>query len=446
MMQGETLGATLRKLRSDRRGITAAMIGLTLTGTIGLSALVIDIGNTFQVRRSMQASADSAALAGAAQINCCSGAAGTAITTARTYSAQAGQYNATSINTVTIPAGYPQLKCLTSIGVSCTGPDSANAIVVRQTSNVPTIFARLFGITSIPVTVTSTASLAGGTSKPLEIMMVLDTTGSMNTSDSSCGQTRLGCAQAGARTLLGGVSPSVSRVGLMVYPPTTSASQAAKNFNCSTDTAAIAKYNATNPVYSVLGLGNDFRTADDAATLNATSNLSRAFKGGGNGCPQGISAVGGVGTYFADAITAAQSSLVTNGRVSGGVPTQRVIILLSDGDAGADASNISAAKYANQCKQAVTAAAAAKAAGTWVYSIAYGAPTSSSSSCPTDSPRISACSTMQQIASDSTKFYSSQSGGGVCNSAANPTSGLNSIFSSISQTFRGTRLLPNSTT
>jgi hypothetical protein len=108
-----------------------------------------------------------------------------------------------------------------------------------------------------------------------------------------------------------------------------------------------------------------------------------------------------------------------------------VIIFLSDGDYGASQTNLSgqSSKVANQCAQAVTAAQAATAAGTQVFSVAYGASTSSSSSCSTDSPtHISACTTMQTIASASSKFYSTDTS---C-SSTNAFSTLPSVFQAIS--------------
>ena len=95
-------------------------------------------------------------------------------------------------------------------------------------------------------------------------------------------------------------------------------------------------------------------------------------------------------------------------------------------------SDIVPPKVANQCAQAVTAAQAATAAGTQVFSVAYGASTATSgnsSSCTTDTPtRISACTTMQTIASDSGKFYSTDSS---CSSTNNITQ-LPSVFQAIS--------------
>jgi hypothetical protein len=206
----------------------------------------------------------------------------------------------------------------------------------------------------------------------------------------------------------------------------------------------VAKYSAS-PVYQIIPLSYNYRTSDAATVLNTATPLVRAAQGGGSGCAQGLDAVGGVATFYADVITAAQAALVANGR-SG---VQKAIIFLSDGDANASASNMSAAEVNNQCHEGITAAQAATAAGTWLYSIAYGASTSPTpSSCSTDtSSHISACATMQQIASDSTKFYSdTQNGSSGCTSSAHSVSELLAVFQAISTSLLPPRLLPNSTT
>ena len=143
-------------------------------------------------------------------------------------------------------------------------------------------------------------------------------------------------------------------------------------------------------------------------------------------------------------MTAAQSNLTTTGR-SG---VQKVIILLSDGDANATSANMPTGKATNQCHEAITAAQAAATAGTWVYTVAYGASTSSTGSCSTDTTtHIAACSTLQQMASNAQFFYSDNSGGsGGCNSSAQSTSELVSIFKNIGTSFGSPRLLPDNTT
>ena len=162
-----------------------------------------------------------------------------------------------------------------------------------------------------------------------------------------------------------------------------------------------------------------------------------------------LSAPGGEGTFYAQAISAAQSALQSEGSST----AQNVIIVLSDGEANATSSDMSSS-YATtacspstvcspghleqQCNQAVVNGQSATSAGTWVYVIAYDwttttAGTSSSAACPTqtttsgsgkkqtttyyyDSPGVtnaatewSPCAALQTIASDKTKFYSTNS-------------------------------------
>jgi hypothetical protein len=101
----------------------------------------------------------------------------------------------------------------------------------------------------------------------------------------------------------------------------------------------------------------------------------------------------------------------------------------------------------NQCSQAVAAADAAAAAGTSVYSIAYGA---LNSGCSTDGGSYSPCSTMRQIASstnaipDASKFYSDNDNG--CAPASHPSMiSLSQILKQISYDSLTTRLLPFNT-
>jgi Flp pilus assembly protein TadG len=443
----------------NQNGAVAILAGVMIFALLAFSAIVVDLGYLFYAQRSLQASADAAALAGAQNINL--GTGGTAISTAISYSAVSGGKNVNANLTVTMASGYPVLKCFTTTDVPCTGPDSANGIVVVEQATVPLYFARILGINSWQISATSTAGGRGGSTQALDVMIILDTTQSMGNSDSSCAAgTRILCALTGIQELLSGLWPCaenlancgtvtsgnvlnpVDEVGIMVFPGLTNASQAQYDYACSGSTKpAIASY-AASPVYQVIPLSSDFRTSDAATTpLNTSSDLVIAA---GAGCSQGIQAVGGFGTYYADAITAAQAALVSQGRPN----AQNVIILLSDGGANAQSSNMPSGKATNQCHEAITAAATAAAAGTWVYSVAYGSSTSTSpSTCTTDTPAISSCSTMQQIASDATKFFADPSGGTpACTSPDNPSiTDLNTVFQQIGIDATTARLLPNNT-
>ncbi len=434
------------KLRNfaDTRGSVATVFGFAMLAFIGICAITADAAILYQAKSALQTSANLAVLAGAQDINCCTNSPGTAVRTATDYTATAGKKNVDSRMSVALASGYPAMKCLTSVGIACTGPDAANAIVVKQTASVPLMFGKALGRSAATLAATATAIASGGKGTSYDIMLLLDTTASMNTADSSCsvsGATSLVCAIKGAQALLTQLTPSLVQVGLMTFPGVTNATQASYDYDCSTTKPTIAKYSAS-PLYQIVGLASDFKTSDSANTLNAASNLVRALQAGGSGCAQGISAVGGVGTYYADAITAAQNALTTSGRAG----VQKVIILLSDGDASASSSNLPTGKATNQCHAGITAATAATGAGILVYSAAYGASTAAVTSCSTDSPQISACAAMQQMASRPSLFFAAnRAGAAACISPANGATDLVAAFIGIGQKLSPPRLVSNDT-
>ena len=441
--------------RSSRdSGQVMVIFIVMLVVLIGATAFAIDIGRVVYAQRELQNSTDAAALAGAQDLP-----NNTATTTARTYSGLSGSLNSRNdLPGVSMVSGYPRLNCLTSTGIPCKAPANANAVVVKQTVAVPMYFARVLGFTSMRLTATSTASAKGGIPQPLNVVLVLDTTASMNNPCSAtvtgvAHPTRLDCAKAGVRALLtalwpcersmtscgpvtgGNVSNPIDMVGLMVFPGLTSTSYVSHEFDCASNLSSsnMAAY-GSSPVYSIMPLSSDYRTSDTGPLNGANSNLVRAVDwGDGNSCGSssyGAESPGGRGTYYAEALQGAQATLGANSRAG----AQNVIVFLSDGDANASGSDISSGLRNNQCHQAITAAQSATGASTWVYSIAYGASTSSTGSCSTDSPRISAYSTMQQIASDPSKFFNQ------------PTAGdLTTIFNTVATDITTTRLLPDDT-
>jgi hypothetical protein len=156
----------------------------------------------------------------------------------------------------------------------------------------------------------------------------------------------------------------------------------------------------SSKIFYQIGTGLSTNYNDGAGTLSHTSTIVEAVGDYGSspaltGCQ---TAKGGQGTYIAEVLTKAQAALPV---VAG---TKNVIILLSDGDAQASSSQLSnqTSKVSRQCGQYVTAAQAATTAGTTVYSVAYGAPTSGCSTGDTYNP----CTALKAAASDSTTFYS----------------------------------------
>jgi len=368
----------VRRLHRDDSGAVIVLVSIMIVALVAFAALAIDIGNLAYTQRRLQATADMAAEAGALELSCTACLSGTEYSTATLYSAVSGNKNVQPGLTVTMatPQGWaqnPQGLCLKNFGATngvyyapatgvCTGLDGWNAIEVQEQATVPFLLGQVFGLASAHLTATSLAGAKGtGGTPPLNVMIVIDTTESMQTPDSngtsaSCGSvtpiTRISCAMFLVRNLLAGLLPSQDQVGLMVFPPVTTAtaqddySTANPNGNPSKycPQPTVAPYSDTSGVtYQIVGVSADYRTSNTASTLNGSSQLANAAQYGPNGTTTcGVQAVGGVGTYLAGAITAAQCALAgCNGTVGSDTTgvcatqhCQNLIIVLSDGGAG----------------------------------------------------------------------------------------------------------------
>jgi Flp pilus assembly protein TadG len=450
----------------DQRGAVGVFVAIGLVAFLGMAALVVDIGVAFSAQKKLQAATNAAALAGAQVI----GTGGNASNAATSYSGLPGNQNALSgLSGVTITTN---LVCFTGAGFPpCTTiqtpATSANGIEVVETATVPTFLAKLFGVNSLTLSAGANAIAKGnGLQKPVNVAFILDTTASMNNSPQGPAKnacvgysSALNCALSGIQALLGlsttgapqglwpcagnlancgtvtngNVANPVDEAALFVFPPLASASQTVYDYNCSgTDPLIASSYSASGAVYEIIPLSSDFRTSDNATTLNSTSDIVKAA-GGASGCPA-VRAKGGLSTYYAGAITAAQNYLAANSRPG----VQNMIILLTDADANANAAKMGTGLPAtNECKAAVAAAQAAAKAGISVYAVYYD--DNSGSTCSTDSaPYNNACYTMQQVANvpstnangyvnDPTKFFSTDGSAAPC-ASVNPYTTLAQIF------------------
>jgi hypothetical protein len=339
---------------------------------------------------------------------------------------------------------------------SCNG-SNPNVVSFSQTGTIPTYFLKAIGVSSMTVSSTASAAKAGGTSKPFNVMIVIDATGSMSNGDGGCGSignnsspSRWQCALYSVQSILKTMPAYADQVGLMIFPgmgtqysPTTG--------SCGTQPASVAYY-STNIKYQI-GTSFNSNYNDGAGNLNTTSSPSSAASplvaavgkyASSSALTPCITNRGGQGSYAAEVITAAQTALTAlNNNAT------NVIIFLSDGDYGS--TDMSSHSTADQCAAAVTASTTARNAGTTVYSVAYGASTTNGSftynkngtiatrsgTCKYDvTTPTNACATMRNIASnytnaDSGKFYSTDTSG--CTST-NQYSTLPSVFQAIAST------------
>src|SRR5262249_4572300 len=110
------------------------MAVLLLPLLLGMVGLVLDIGHAFSGQRKLQATADAAALAGAADLP----NAGTAVSTAKTFGATTGAKNALGGGDAV--SENVSTKCLSTFP-GCT---TANAVTVSEAATVNTLFAKVF--------------------------------------------------------------------------------------------------------------------------------------------------------------------------------------------------------------------------------------------------------------------------------------------------------------
>jgi Flp pilus assembly protein TadG len=241
--------------------------------------------------------------------------------------------------------------------------------------------------------------------------------------------------------------------------------------------SSYAPSGSLTPTYQITPFLSDYRTSDTAATLNTSSALVKAA----GAVPYCNSMMppnydGMYGTYYAGVIYAAQSALTAEQVANPG--SENVMILLSDGDSTSPQTWTNRVNNQNftyfsmstpapsnkfwnatgnglypswygECGQAITAAQAATTAGTIVYSVAYGSP---STGCSTDAnqgayPNISPCDTMADIASAPQYFFSDykQTGSNSTCFASQPVTALSDIFQSIAIDITNARLIPNNT-
>lgn len=207
-MRSASLPWILRLIR-DERGQTLPFVVLVMLGMLGVSGLVVDVGHAYVVRGELQNSANAAALAAAGYVYTSESASVNTTTEADLYSAQSsGDKNAYSgLSTVGTTVTTKCLNSLMPRGYSCVSGSAANAVQVVNSTQVKTFFMGLFGVPTLTVGAVATASIQGS-STPWNVAVIIDSTGSMATTDSDCGnQTEFQCALSGTQALLEATNP-----------------------------------------------------------------------------------------------------------------------------------------------------------------------------------------------------------------------------------------------
>jgi len=238
-----------RKIFSDQRGQSAVWIGLSLTAMLGLTGMSLDLGHVYVLHSKLQVSVNAAALSGASAAGLYNTGANSASSVATTY---AGLNPVPGAGTAVVTT--PCINALNNTTSGCTNDSSgnaspstsANAVRVTQTATVPMFFMKIFGVSSM--TVKAIATAADSSTQPWNVAIILDATGSMNSTDTYCSTsntTAEQCALNGIQTMLKGINPCYGgtagctstsqnarfRVSFFTFPNVTTAT-VADDYNC----------------------------------------------------------------------------------------------------------------------------------------------------------------------------------------------------------------------
>jgi len=402
----------LLKAFSDERGQTLPFVALTMTAMLGACGLAIDVGHAYVVRAQLQNSANASALAAAGYVYTSNSASVNTTTVADQYGPGSGDENAyANANPVTTTVATKCVNMLMPKGSSCVSGSAPNAVQVVNNTKVNTFLMGLFGVKTLSVGATATASMQG-VSNPWNVAIIIDSTGSMATVDGNCSSlTEFQCALSGTQALLESTAPCPSgvttcsgasanvRVSLFTFPNVltsyngTTVPSLSDDINCNGTPATYKNYasqpvaapytlpvpgaalsgapDATSLTYTQTSTGktwtatyqitpflSDYYLPSASSGLNSNSNLVKAVGyGSTNGCLTYTFGIWGTGsgsgfgnTYLASSIYAAQSALTAEQNLYGG---NNAIIFLSDGQANASyySENESAYGTANSTNQ-----------------------------------------------------------------------------------------------
>jgi hypothetical protein len=334
----------LRALHREESGQALILMILAMTLVFLAGVIVVDFGFWFSGRASLVNATDQASLSGSLYLPTDgAGAEAAAIAYLQendpdvdlseievTFRCIVGDRNNNGLpDTGDIPAICPQLTSsdFTCINRLCyavcdfsAANSKCNTIVVKGSRDVPFGFADTFGLADGKSAGFTSATCRGSCGQsptvPLDVVMVIDRSGSMscNPSGGICNpNSDLGRAQAGARAVLEIFDPEVQRVSLAVLgPSSTSATCSGAN------SPGRGISTSSGGTWLPVGFSTDYNNG--SGTLNSSSLLVKTIN-----CLNTSS----VGTNLGDPMQAAHDLLVNSGRPG----VTKGIIFLTDGAA-----------------------------------------------------------------------------------------------------------------
>lgn len=161
----QSFRSLIARLAGDKRGSTLMMMGIAMIPAIGAIGSAVDAARMYIVRSQLQAGVDAAALAGARAFG----------VTDNSPTSRQGQVTAYFEGNFPRSPNYMNTVDVT-LTPTFTVVNGINVTTVSASATLPMTFMKIFGFTSKTMQATAKAELQP---KPLEVMLVLDNTGSM---------------------------------------------------------------------------------------------------------------------------------------------------------------------------------------------------------------------------------------------------------------------------
>ncbi len=279
------------RFAEEESGMTLPMVALSFLAISGFIGSAVDIARLQLVQSKLSYSLDAAGLAAATTLN------------SSNYTAEVSKY----LN-VNFPAGYLGSS---SPGITVELMDNNNTMSLTANTTVPTTFMNIFGISSVNI---SASSEVKRKTSGLELVLVLDNTGSMSSA--------IGNLKNAANTLVnllfgGSAAEDKLWIGLVPF-------SMAVNIGTSHSTWMDAAYNTTLNWGSQTWKGcvesrfNGYDVTDDPPSASVTDTLFRQYyyypgssyyTNHNTGCPQQIQTL----TANQSLINSAINSMVATG-------------------------------------------------------------------------------------------------------------------------------------
>lgn len=174
------IGASVRRrLLRDDRGSVYAMMAAALIPALGFVGTGIDLGRAYLVQSRLQSAVDAAVMAGVRMQQIDAGTGPESLT----------QKTIQSYLDANFPTGYAGFVRNALVAPTVTREGSKIKLALSVSGQVPTSLMRIFGFAQLPVEASATAEAGEtvGEAKAVEVLLVLDNTGSMK-ADNRIGQ------------------------------------------------------------------------------------------------------------------------------------------------------------------------------------------------------------------------------------------------------------------